>query len=133
MALLVIAQFLVGLADQIYIITIPFLVISIEIYNASLKAGIVSFIETLPFLTISFLAGILADRYNKKYLLIISVLFSGLFLLIIPIFSTINKLNWIIIAITGFLVSSFSTLYPPSRDALIPILVKDKDKLFYYN
>lgn len=133
MALLILTQFFVGLADQIYISVIPFLVITIETYNASLKAGIVSFIETLPFLTISFLAGILVDRYNKKFLLIISAFFSGLFLLTIPIFSYIGKLNWIIIAITGFLVSSFATLYPPSRDAIIPYLVKDKDKLFYYN
>ncbi|MCS7245628.1 MAG: MFS transporter [candidate division WOR-3 bacterium] len=133
MALLVLTQFFVGLADQIYISVIPFLVITIEMHNASLKAGIVSFIETLPFLTISFLAGILADRYNKKLLLIISAFFSGLFLLTIPIFNYLGKLNWIIIAITGFLVSSFATLYPPARDALIPYLVKDKDKLFYYN
>ncbi len=133
MALLVITQFLVGLADQIYMVVIQFLVISIEIHNASLKAGIVSFVETLPFLTISLLAGILVDRYNKKYLLIISVFFSGLFLLIIPIFSSMGKLNWIVIAITGFLVSSFATLYPPSRDALIPLLVNNKEKLFYYN
>ncbi|MDT7880123.1 MAG: MFS transporter [Candidatus Hydrothermia bacterium] len=133
MALLIIIQFLVGLADQIYISIIPFLVISIEKLNSSLKAGIVSFFETLPFLTISFLAGVLVDRYNKKFLLFVSIFFSGLFLLFIPFFSSLNKLNWIVIGIVGFIVSSFSTLYPPSRDALIPYLVKEKEKLFYYN
>jgi len=133
MALLIIIQFLVGLADQIYISIIPFLVISIEKLNSSLKAGIVSFFETLPFLTISFLAGVLVDRYNKKFLLFVSIFFSGLFLLFIPFFSSLNKLNWIVIGIVGFIVSSFSTLYPPSRDALIPYLVNEKEKLFYYN
>lgn len=133
MALLIFIQFLVGLADQIYISIVPFLVISIEKLNPSIKAGIVSFFETLPFLTISFLAGVLVDRYNKKFLLFISIFFSGLFLLFIPFFSYLNKLNWIVIGIIGFIVSSFSTLYPPSRDALIPYLVKDKEKLFYYN
>ena len=133
MALLIIIQFLVGLADQIYISIIPFLVISIEKLNSSLKAGIVSFFETLPFLTISFLAGVLVDRYNKKFLLFVSIFFSGLFLLFIPFFSSLNKLNWIVIGIVGFIVSSFSTLYPPSRDALITYLVKEKEKLFYYN
>ena len=133
MALLIIIQFLVGLADQIYISIIPFLVISIEKLNSSLKAGIVSFFETLPFLTISFLAGVLVDRYNKKFLLFVSIFFSGLFLLFIPFFSSLNKLNWIVIGIVGFIVSSFSTLYPPSRDALIPHLVNEKEKLFYYN
>jgi MFS family permease len=133
MALLIIIQFLVGLADQIYISIIPFLVISIEKLNSSLKAGIVSFFETLPFLTISFLAGVLIDRYNKKFLLFVSIFFSGLFLLFIPFFSSLNKLNWIVIGIVGFIVSSFSTLYPPSRDALIPYLVNEKEKLFYYN
>ncbi len=133
MALLIIVQFLIGLADQIYVTVIPFLVISIEKLNAPFKAGLVSFIETLPFLTISFLAGILADRYNKKYLLMISAFFSGLFLLTIPFFSSISKLNWIVIGITGFLVSSFATLYPPARDAIIPYLVKDKRNLLRYN
>jgi len=120
---LISAQFISAIGDQLYMVAILFLVLSVETHLSSLKAGLVNFFETLPYLTIGLFAGALVDRFSRKKLLIISDLARALILLSVPLLWRMNLINWITLSLIGFSLSSFNTIFAPARDIFVTYLV----------
>ncbi len=116
-------QFVSQTGDFLFQAAVLFLVLTIETERAALKAGIVSTLETLPFLLFGLLAGSLVDRYRRRRIMLVSDAARGLLLLTVPLIWGLGGLNWLSIGVIAFLLSSFSTLFNPARDALIPRLV----------
>ena len=116
-------QFVSQTGDFLFQAAVLFLVLTIETERAALKAGIVSALETLPFLLFGLLAGSLVDRYRRRRIMLVSDAARGLLLLTVPLIWGLGGLNWLSIGVIAFLLSSFSTLFNPARDALIPRLV----------
>jgi DHA3 family macrolide efflux protein-like MFS transporter len=130
--LLWMGQFISQTGDSLFAVTVLFLVLSIEPTNGALKTGIVSFSETLPFLIFGLLAGSLVDRYRRRSAMLLSDAIRGALLLAIPLLWQFGLLNWLTLGAVAFLLSTFSTLFNPARDALIPELVP-KDRLLQVN
>jgi len=59
-------QFVAQMGDFLFQATVLFLVLTIEPIQGSLKAGTVSFLQTLPFLVFGLVAGSLVDRYRRR-------------------------------------------------------------------
>lgn len=130
--LLWVGQFVSQTGDFLFQATILFLVLTVESTQSALKAGVVSFLETLPFLIFGLLAGSLVDRYRRRSVMLFADAMRGLLLLGVPLLWQIGLINWVALGALAFTLSSFSTLFNPARDALIPELVS-KERLLPAN
>lgn len=81
----------------------------------------------LPPLFVSPLAGVLADRFNRKLLLVISDLARALIVLLLLAAATPDLL-WLIYLLT-VLQACMSAMFEPARGAILPALVGQQDIL----
>lgn len=91
-----------------------------------LGAGICPSIIFSPF------SGVIADKFNKKKILIISDIFSGLVSISIGFISLYDINNIIILMFLSFLLGTCKAFFEPSIDSIIPKLVP-KDKIHKAN
>ncbi len=85
--------------------------------------GFIAFAATAPALVFGLFAGVLADHYRRRSLMMISDFARFFLILLIPIFYSLDMLSPLTLAIIVFCVATFGTLFNPSRDAIIPELV----------
>lgn len=99
-------------------------------YNSSLYLGTVNFITSLPTVLFSPIAGVIADRHDKKNIIIhthlLMCLNAILLGLIIKFVTTDNVIYWIFVI--SFIFGLGNTFTSPSWQAIIPQLV-DKESL----
>jgi MFS family permease len=108
------------LGDAVYFIALPLLVYRLS--GSKTLTGVVMFAYNLPFFVIGAFAGVLVDRFDRRRLMIISDLARGLILLTIPLMFWLGVLDVAALCVTAFLVASFSTVFNPARDSIIPAL-----------
>lgn len=125
-------QFISQAGDFLFQATVLFLILTIESAQGALKAGTVSTLETLPFLLFGLLAGSFVDRYRRRTMMLLSDAARGLLLFFVPLLWALGWLSWVSLGAIAFLLSTFSTLFNPARDALIPSLV-GKERLVQAN
>ncbi len=118
-------QFVSSAGDQMFFSVLLFLVLLVETSHGGTKAGLVSFLETLPYLLLGPFVGALVDRFPKRRVMIASDLLRMLVLLAFwPLYFT-HHLHWWSIGALAFLHTSFSALFLPARDAFMPRLAGD--------
>ncbi len=120
-------QFLGALNDNVFKMLIVFLLLNIK--GGSQESAIlawVGFVFVLPFLLFSQHAGILADRYSKKKIIVFTK-WLELFIAIGGMFIFYYQLWWVSF-IMLFLMAAQSALFGPSKYGIIPELVP-KDKI----
>ena len=96
----------------------------LDLTGSSSQTGFIAFAATFPALLFGLFAGVLADYYRRRTLMLISDLARFFLILLIPIVYSFGLLSPWILAIIVFTAASFGTLFNPSRDAIIPELVK---------
>ena len=93
---------------------------------------------TIPAVLFGSLAGVYVDRWRKKPVLVISNLLRGILVLTLPPFLLVSKgenlfatVPWGFALMLGvtFAVSTFTQFFAPAEQAVIPLIVKDKDLL----
>lgn len=89
-------------------------------FAATLVLGILSTVLVNPF------AGVLADRFDKKLLVIITDMLNGLLLIGLYLLNMKYSLNLSMIYAATFLLNVFSTVYGISIEAAKPNLVSEK-------
>ena len=94
----------------------------LELTGSSTLTGLVAFAGTLPALVFGLMAGVFVDRFNRRHLMLTSDGARLLLVLFIPILYTTNQLTPFILATIVFLMATFSTLFNPARDAILPQL-----------
>ncbi|MBN8689223.1 MAG: MFS transporter [Armatimonadetes bacterium] len=96
--------------------------------------GFVGAIEMLPFLLVGPYGGVLADRFDRKKIMLISDLMSGMTLigLMLVVVSFQGKPPIAAIFVTAFLTSCFRSVFLPAKSAAIPNLVSE-DELYAAN
>lgn len=123
--LLWLGQFVSQVGDALLAAVVVFLTISISPPGSGgLRAGIVRFAATVPFLVFSPLAGILADRVDRRGLMIVSDLARAAILAAVPVLWHAGHLDWSLLALAAFLVSTFSSAFMPAMSALITDLAE---------
>jgi len=104
----------------------------LELTGSPSLTGFIAFAATAPALLFGLFAGVLADRYRRRTLMLISDLARMFLILLIPLAYMGDILSpWVLAAIV-FVAASFGTLFNPSRDAIIPELV-EKPQLLKVN
>ncbi len=117
-----VGQFVSAAGDQMFFSVLLFLVLLVESQHAGTKAGIVSFLETLPFLLLGPFVGAVVDRFPKRWVMVTSDLLRMVVLLAFWPLYFAGHLHWWSIGALAFLHTSFSALFMPARDAFMPRL-----------
>ncbi|MBM3278245.1 MAG: MFS transporter [Candidatus Handelsmanbacteria bacterium] len=101
------------------------LAIGWELYQRTgqpLALGMAGLAQALPMIVLTPLAGYLADRFDRKHLLILSILGGALMSAALALLSVLEGPLWMIYALLA-LNASVLTLGRPARVAILPLLV----------
>ena len=95
--------------------------------------GIMSFAGAIPMLIFSLYGGVIADRLQKKYVLLIGQIISAIVSIIVAIalhtgyMSAENSESWWILIVTSLLQGATMGLMQPSRQAIISEIVSEEE------
>jgi len=81
--------------------------------------------STLPMVIISPFAGVLADRLNRKILVVLMDIFNGILMIGIYYVSSVYGLSLIMIYISTFIMTSFVTIFNISIEAAKPNIISE--------
>ena len=115
------AQLISSTGDAIYQIALIWLVL--DITGSNTITGLVALSAYLPAMLFGLMAGVLADRYNRLRLMLISNFSQAITVIIIPILLTMGYRDVYLIGLLAFIRSSFGTMFPPALNAFIPTIV----------
>lgn len=124
------AQIVSSAGDAIYQIALLWLVL--DITGSSTITGLVAMAAFLPAMLFGLYAGVIADKYNRKLIMILSNLSQALTVIVIPILLYFSYNNILLIGFFAFIRASFSTFFPPALNALVP-MITSKDRLVKVN
>jgi DHA3 family macrolide efflux protein-like MFS transporter len=123
---LFLGQAISQVGDALYYVSFMFMV---EKLTGNLAmVGYVGAAEVLPFLLFGPYAGVLADRIDRRKILLWADIGSAMVLFCLAIFALIRfPIPGEALIITGFLTASVRTFFFPAKNAAIPRLVAPKD------
>ena len=129
------------LADKIYLVMMIAIVTDLfQLPNQPISRWVspIMIAFTIPAVLFGSLAGVYVDRWKKKPVLVVSNLLRGLLVLTLPpllivsqgqSFSRAVPLGFALMLGITFSVSTFTQFFAPAEQAVIPLIVKDKDLL----
>lgn len=129
------------LADKIYLVLMIAIVAKqFQLPNQPISQWVspIMIAFTIPAVLFGSLAGVYVDRWSKKSILVISNILRGILVLILPLLLTLahSETLWhtiplgfsLMLGIT-FAVSTFTQFFAPAEQAVIPLIVEDRDLL----
>ncbi len=111
------------LGDSFYFLIFMFMVKKIT--GSDAMVGFVGAVETLPYLLLSLYGGVVADRLDRKKIMLASDLVSGGVLLVFGgiVFATGGKPPVALLLIVPLMLSCVRVFFMPAKSAAIPALV----------
>lgn len=101
-----------------------------ELTNSTLMVSVLVALVSIPPILFSSWAGVIADSYNRKYILVLCNFFRSFLVIGIFLFAD----SYLLILILAFLISIISQFFGPAEVASIPTLAgKENGKLFLAN
>jgi MFS family permease len=126
-ALLWTGQVLSQAGDSVYMIALMWMML--ELTGSKAITGLAAMAAYLPTLLFGLLAGAVADRFNRRRTMAFADLLRAALVLVIPLLAWTGRLEGsggaLALGVVTFAVACVSTLFNPSRDALIPDLVEE--------
>jgi len=107
--------------DSIYQLALPWLVL--ELTGSKTTTSLVALCAYLPAVLFSLLAGVFADRFNRRSVMMFSDAARMVVMLALVGFLLAGGTSPVVVGLIAFVVASFATLFYPARDALVPDLV----------
>ncbi len=117
------------IGDYFYWLAIPIMVERLT--GSALLVGLSVISNALPMLVLGPVAGVFVDRWDRKKTMIISDVLRGLLVLFALLVRTPEQV-WIYYVV-GFLMSCVSRFFFPSQNAVLPLIVPDKNDLLAAN
>ncbi|HXI81407.1 MAG TPA: MFS transporter [Verrucomicrobiae bacterium] len=123
---LLLGEFVSGIGDWLYIVAI-FVVIYRESGDAAL-VGAFGGIRLLPYVILSVPAGIVADRFDRRLVLLVSDLYRGTLMVVMAVLVATGGPT-LLIAALAILAASGSAFFYPAMGAYLPALARDEQQL----
>jgi MFS family permease len=95
--------------------------------NSAFWLGVVGFAGSIPFLFFTLFGGVIADRVNKRRLLLCTQTAMMLLAFLLAALAYVHRLNVWGVAVIAFLNGMAMAMNQPSYQALVPQLVKRED------
>lgn len=92
------------------------------------EMGILTALETAPFLLFGLVVGVWVDRHRRRSVMILSDVGRGLLLAAIPVAAILGVLNMLLLYFVGFLIGVFTVFFDIAYQAYLPSLV-DRSQL----
>jgi MFS family permease len=124
LARLLAGEFVSGIGDWLYLVAI--LVVVYAESQSAVLLGIVGAARILPYVLLSVPAGIVADRFDRRMVLLVTDIARGLLMLVLVALVVVDAPTIAIVAIS-ILAACFSTFFGPAIAALLPTLVDERD------
>jgi MFS family permease len=124
LARLLAGEFISGIGDWLYLVAI--LVVVYAESSSPVLLGVVGAARILPYVLLSVPAGIAADRYDRRMVLLVTDVARGVLMLGLAAAVVIGAPTVVIVAIS-ILAACFSTFFGPAIAALLPMLVDERD------
>ena len=119
--LLWIGQLISHAGDAIYMIALPWLIL--ELTGSKTTTSLIAVCAYLPAVLFSLPAGVIVDRFNRRAVMIFSDAARMITIAGLVIYLLNGGVSPLVIGTVAFIVTSFSTLFYPARDSLIPSLI----------
>ncbi len=113
------------LGSSIQMLIMPLYIL--DIGGSAKTIGLFSFLYILPILLIFPFGGVIGDRLNRKMIMVISDVASGLLVLSLAYLSFTNQLNITILFVFQVFVSLFYGFFDPATKGIVPQIVEKKD------
>jgi MFS family permease len=124
LARLLAGEFVSGIGDWLYLVAV--LVVVYADSNSPVLLGIVGAARILPYVLLSVPAGIVADRYDRRMVLLVTDVARGILMVALAVVVIVDAPTMVIIVIS-ILAACFSTFFGPAIAALLPTLVDEAD------
>jgi len=126
LARLLIGEFVSSIGDWLYLVAL--LVVVYAEANDALALGIIGAARVLPYVLLSVPAGIAADRFDRRMILIVTDLARGALMVVI---AAAVILDAPVLVIVGLAITAtcFATFFSPAIGAFLPTLVRDESEL----
>lgn len=121
------AQVVSGLGDAIYWVALPWLVL--QEMGTALAVGITGAATVVPYILLAPLAGVLADRVDRRLLMVISHIARAAILAVLIVAGLITSLATVHFALAAFLLAAAGQLFFPARAAILPICCQESSWL----
>jgi MFS family permease len=114
--------------SQFYLLAMPLAAVIVLDATAS-QMGLLFAFEMLPFLLFGLLAGVLADRMERKSIMIVCDFGRAIALAAIPVSWYLGILSWPMMYGVAFIAGVFTAFFDISYQAYLPVLVKKSELL----
>jgi MFS family permease len=123
---LLLSEFVSSIGDWLYLVAL--LIIVYERTTDPVVLGIVGAARVLPYVVLSIPAGIVADRYDRRLVLLTTDLARGALMLVLAWLVATGGATEVIVAVT-ILATCFSAFFGPAIGSYLPSLVADERDL----
>ncbi len=124
LARLLAGEFISGIGDWLYLVAI--LVVVYADSGSAVLLGIVGAARIVPYVLLSVPAGIVADRYDRRMVLLVTDVARGAIMLCLVAAVLVGAPTLVIVALS-ILAACFSTFFGPAIASLLPTLVEEDD------
>lgn len=121
---LLVGEFVSGIGDWLYLVAI--LVVVYAESGSPVLLGVIGAARILPYVLLSVPAGIVADRYDRRMVLLVTDVARGVIMLALAA-AVVVETPVIAIVALSVLAACFSTFFNPAIGALLPTLVDERD------
>ena len=118
-------EFISDIGNWMYLVAL--VVIVYQVSRDPVVLGVVGAARVLPYVLLSIPAGMVADRFDRRYVLLTSDIVRGLTMVVLAWLVATDGPVWAIVALAIF-ATCFATLFYPAIGALIPSLVRDESE-----
>jgi MFS family permease len=110
------------LGSQITVVVLP-LVAAVTLHASPFEIGLLAALETVPYLLFSLPAGVIADRVDRRMLLILTDLGRAATLFLVPIAFALDLLSLPVLFAVGLVNGTLSVLFDVAYQSYLPRLV----------
>ena len=122
---LLLGEFISLVGDRMYLVAL-FVLIYRETHDAAILA-VVGAVRLVPYILLSIPAGIVADRSDRRYVLLVSDI-GRFFCMLVLAALVVSGGSVIAISATALVAGSFTPFFHPAFRALLPSLVRDESE-----
>jgi MFS family permease len=94
-----------------------------QLTDSPLMLGLVGFVRAVPVFTFSLFAGVVADRVDRRKLLIVTQTLAGIFALALGLLTSMGVITVWMIMVLAFVSAAVAAFDNPTRQALVPDIV----------
>jgi MFS family permease len=123
---LLLGEFVSSIGDWLYLVAL--LVIIWDLSNDPVVLGIVGAARILPYIFLSIPAGIVADRFDRRLVLLTTDIIRGTLMVVIA-GVILAGLPVILVVVLAIIATCFSAFFSPAIGAYLPTLVHDESEL----